>query len=123
VLKIPFPRPSRRNLQVRIPGVLWENFLTLKISEGPLSILKKKIDDNQLMPDDHQMQVISDLQKLYEQVKTYEPKAATSGLSKWFSFGQKEAPEKEIQGLYIYGSVGGGKTMLVREIIFVMSAD
>lgn len=65
------------------------------------------------MPDDHQTQVVGDLQKLYEHLKTYEPKSPPGALSKWFSFGQKDAAKSDLKGLYIYGSVGGGKTMLM----------
>lgn len=84
------------------------------VADGPLKALQKKIDDKSLLPDDHQLQVVNDLQKLYEQVKTHEPKTS-AGISKWFSFGQSKAekPEDSIKGLYIYGSVGGGKTMLM----------
>lgn len=63
------------------------------------------------MPDDHQLEVCSELQALYEQVNTYEPKSP--GVMKWFSFGKKESTEANVKGLYIYGSVGGGKTMLM----------
>jgi peroxisome-assembly ATPase len=66
------------------------------------------------MPDVHQTQVVNDLQDLYEQLKTYEPKGPAGGISKWISFGKKEVKVPDIKGLYIYGSVGGGKTMLVR---------
>lgn len=95
----------------------WKNFVTKRkcILEGPISILNQKIDEKKLMPDEHQQQVVSDLQKLYEQVKSYEPKSPAGGISKWLSFGKKEEKVAEIKGLYIYGSVGGGKTMLVRE--------
>lgn len=84
------------------------------IADGPLSVLQKKIDDKSLLPDDHQLQVVNDLQKLYEQVKTYQPKAS-GGISKWFSFGQSKSKKTDdaLKGLYIYGSVGGGKTMLM----------
>lgn len=78
-----------------------------------MSILQKKIDDKSLLPDDHQKQVVSDLQNLYEKLKTYEPQSASGNLSKWFSFGTKKATVQDIKGLYIYGSVGGGKTMLM----------
>lgn len=65
------------------------------------------------MPDEHQQKVVEDLQKLYEHLKNYEPKSPTVGISKWFSFGEKKATEPDLKGLYIYGSVGGGKTMLM----------
>lgn len=57
--------------------------------------------------------MVGDLQKLYEKLKTYEPKATEGNISKWFSFGQKKTVDPGIKGLYIYGSVGGGKTMLM----------
>lgn len=57
--------------------------------------------------------MVGDLQKLYEQLKTYEPKTE-GNISKWFSFGQKKKEvDPVMKGLYIYGSVGGGKTMLM----------
>lgn len=85
----------------------------LILDEGPMSILAKKVADKSLMPDEHQKQVVADLQKLYEQVKTYEPRSS-SGVGSWFSFGKKTNSDgNEIKGLYIYGSVGGGKTMLM----------
>lgn len=106
----------QRNLQVSDDGDLEEDSRKC-ILDGPISILKQKIDDKKLQPDDHQTQVVNDLQKLYEKVKTYEPKGPAGGFSKWLSFGKKEEKTVDIQGLYIYGSVGGGKTMLVRELI------
>lgn len=77
-----------------------------------MSILHKKIEDKSLLPDDHQTEIVGDLQKLYEKLKTYEPKTE-GNISKWFSFGQKKEVDPGIKGLYIYGSVGGGKTMLM----------
>jgi predicted ATPase len=62
------------------------------------------------MPDEHQVKVVEELQKLYEALKIYEPKSASGS---WFSFGKKEVTESTVKGLYIYGSVGGGKTMLM----------
>lgn len=62
------------------------------ISDGPLSILQQKIDKKKLEPDEHQLKVAKDLQKLYETVSSYEPKAKS-----WFSFGKKK--DVEIKGL------------------------
>lgn len=78
-----------------------------------MSALKKKIDDKSLLPDDFQLQVVADLQKLYEITNTYEPPASAGALAKWLSFGSKKSKEPGVRGLYIYGSVGGGKTMLM----------
>lgn len=77
-----------------------------------MSELQKKIDDKSLFPDDHQKQVVNDLQILYDKLKIYEP-TSPGKFSKWFSLGQKKSAEPDIKGLYIYGSVGGGKTMLM----------
>jgi peroxisome-assembly ATPase len=81
-------------------------------------VLQKKVDSQQLLPDDHQRKVAELLQNLYQEVQNYEPPkpaASTSGFS-WFPFGKKEEKkdvEKGLKGLYIYGSVGGGKTMIM----------
>lgn len=87
---------------------------------GPLSLLQKKVESGLLQPDEHQLKIAERLENLYQQVQTYEPKKqqTSSGGFSWFSFGKKdEKTPKEIpaalKGLYIYGSVGGGKTMLM----------
>lgn len=65
------------------------------------------------MPDEHQLKVVGELQKLYEISNNYNL-PETSSLGGWFSFARKKPKvENEIKGLYIYGSVGGGKTMLM----------
>lgn len=80
------------------------------LDEGPMKVFQQKVADKSLMPDDHQLKVVTELQKLYDKSNSYEPKATAS---KWFSFGNKKPVENEMKGLYIYGSVGGGKTMLM----------
>lgn len=73
-------------------------------------MLSKKIADKSLQPDEFQLKVAGELQKLYERLKTYEPPVSKKS---WFSFGKSKKVENEVKGLYIYGSVGGGKTMLM----------
>jgi peroxisome-assembly ATPase len=80
------------------------------LDEGPLAVFNKKIADKTLLPDEHQLKVVGELQKLYERSNDYEPKSASKS---WFQFGKSKPIVNEIKGLYIYGSVGGGKTMLM----------
>jgi len=76
---------------------------------GPASVLKKKIDSGELLPDEHQTRVAESLQKVFLNIKEYEP-PVDSLFSKLFS---TKVKKKITKGLYIYGSVGGGKTMLM----------
>ena len=88
-----------------------------------MSVLKKKYEANELKHDDHQLKIAQELQRIYEQVHTYQPPdiIPTSSneniLTKWLPFMSQPKnrldPSKRLQGLYIYGSVGGGKTMLM----------
>ncbi|XP_070494982.1 putative ATPase N2B isoform X1 [Chironomus tepperi] len=90
---------------------------------GPLSVLKRKYESNELKHDDHQLKIAQELQRIYEQVHTYQPpdiiptSSNENVLTKWLPFMSqpkfKLDPSKRLQGLYIYGSVGGGKTMLM----------
>lgn len=79
-------------------------------SDSPLEVLKKKVAKNDLIPDEHQLKVAKELQKVYINVKNYVPEK-TSLLSKWMGNGKKK--KKTPKGLYLYGAVGGGKTMLM----------
>lgn len=74
---------------------------------GPLEVLNQKIRDGELMHDEQQLRVTQQLQKVFEDIEDYTPQEQ-SIFNKWFSTKQ-EVP----QGLYIHGSVGGGKTMLM----------
>lgn len=82
---------------------------------GPLRILMEKINAGELFRDEQQYKVCQELQRVYENVSDYRPQES-SIFSKLFSSKQK-APK----GLYIYGAVGGGKTMLMD--IFYDSCD
>jgi peroxisome-assembly ATPase len=63
--------------------------------------------------------VTNELQRIYDQLKDYEPPDTTGAsappglFSKLFGTKQKLDPSQRLKGLYIYGSVGGGKTMLM----------
>lgn len=75
---------------------------------GPVEVLKKRIGKGELMSDPHQMKVAQALQKIYEEINGYKPEQLNL-LGKWLGRKKKQPPK----GLYLYGAVGGGKTMLM----------
>lgn len=80
----------------------------LSVTNGPIGALKEKITKKELMNDEHQLKVVKSLQKIYEEIHEYKPDQFNV-LGKWFGWKKKDPPK----GLYLYGAVGGGKTMLM----------
>lgn len=82
----------------------------------PLAALKSRIDSGELLVDEQQTKAVEALEKLYNQVQTYKPKPPGRG-NKFLSFFSnakaKARSQNTPKGLYIYGSVGGGKTTLM----------
>lgn len=78
------------------------------IERGPVAILKGKIAQGELMKDDHQIKVAKTLQGIYKEIDGYKPEEFNL-LDKWLGRKRKQPPK----GLYLYGAVGGGKTMLM----------
>lgn len=78
------------------------------LEEGPVAVLKNKIASKKLQQDKVQIRISEQLQKVYEEIKQYNP---TQGnfFSKLLFSNKQNVPK----GLYIYGAVGGGKTMLM----------
>ena len=74
------------------------------ISSGPTQVFQEKIKSGVLNQDDYQLKVVKHLQFVYDDIVSYTPK---SNLAKFFF--KSQTPK----GLYVYGSVGGGKTMLM----------
>lgn len=76
-------------------------------------MFQQRIASGELKDDPHQKSVIAALQTLYDQVQSYrpQPKAKSGG---WFNFGNGgDTAANRVKGLYIYGSVGGGKSTLM----------
>jgi len=80
------------------------------------------IDSGVLRGDDHQTRIIGVLQGLHDELLTYEPPAVEAPaqtntlFSRFFSReepGPATAPANAPKGLYLYGDVGTGKTMLM----------
>ncbi|TFK20359.1 AFG1 family mitochondrial ATPase [Coprinopsis marcescibilis] len=88
----------------------------------PLRQYEKLIDTGVLRGDDHQTRIIQKLQNLHTQLLDYEPQPipdeaqSNSLLSRLFSRESPvptSSPENTPKGLYLYGDVGTGKTMLM----------
>lgn len=86
-----------------------------RLSDGPIKCLQDKINAGELKTDEHQTKVMDALQTLYDTIQTYEPAdvSSQSSLFKWLSIKTTKSKNNAPKGLYIYGSVGGGKTTLM----------
>lgn len=85
-------------------------------SNGPWNLYSEKLLNGALSKDPHQEKVVQHLQDIYDKVINFrrpiiQPRVGES----FFNLFKKTEPPKieAPKGLYIYGSVGGGKTMLM----------
>ncbi len=68
------------------------------------------VQEGRLEPDPAQAQIVKRLDQLAAQLEAHRLARKTSALGWLFS---RKAPTEPIRGLYLWGSVGRGKTMLV----------
>ena len=81
------------------------------MAEGPLGDYRAKINAGELAPDPVQGLAVEKLQSLHHALAAYEP---TKGASGWKArFGLTRRREDPPQGLYLFGGVGRGKSMLM----------
>ncbi len=81
------------------------------MSEGPLQDYRIKVRDGELKSDPAQALAVEKLQSLHHALAAYEP---SSGQKGWKArFGLARRREQPPQGLYMFGGVGRGKSMLM----------
>ncbi|PLB40533.1 AFG1 family ATPase [Aspergillus candidus] len=123
-------RPSIRGFASEAASRTGEN-IEGQLEGGPLKEYGARVEQGRLRDDPHQRQIIERLQDLYERLRGYNPPPVdhpaiesldpvvpkTSFLGSLFGRGaQKHEPtisEDLPKGLYMYGDVGCGKTMLM----------
>ena len=82
--------------------------------DGPMPRYRAMIAEGGLRPDPAQAAAVEKLQLLHYRLRDYNPRRGKQVARGWFGFG-RGAPHKQIKltGLYLYGGVGRGKSMLM----------
>ncbi|MGB0681528.1 MAG: cell division protein ZapE [Magnetovibrionaceae bacterium] len=80
--------------------------------DGPLTAYRQKIADGEIMRDPAQALAVEKLQSLHHALKNYEPSTGKTGWKERFGLARRKK-EKPPMGLYMFGGVGRGKSMLM----------
>jgi cell division protein ZapE len=83
------------------------------MSDGPMSLYRARVASGAIAPDPAQRRAVEELQLLHMRLRDYNParpKRVGLGL---FGWGRDRLQEKPVPGLYLYGDVGRGKSMLM----------
>jgi cell division protein ZapE len=81
--------------------------------EGPMALYRRKVAEGALDPDPAQRLAVEKLQLLAMRLADYNParpKRVGLGL---FGWGRERIEQKPVPGLFLYGGVGRGKSMLM----------
>ena len=88
----------------------------------PQDAYKQRVKDGELTSDNHQIEVVKELSRLGEELVHYQPPNSSTGFSilnnitglfRWKDQSTSTSKIQKPKGVYIWGTVGGGKTMLM----------
>jgi cell division protein ZapE len=77
---------------------------------GPAELYRERVDAGLIHADPAQQRVVARLQQLHEQLRDYRPPLERRGLLSWLGLGEATPVPK---GIYLWGPVGRGKSMLM----------
>ncbi|MEM7178728.1 MAG: cell division protein ZapE [Pseudomonadota bacterium] len=84
------------------------------MQDGPMSNYRSRIAEGTIAADSAQRAAVEKLQLLHMRLKDYNPQQGKKVALGWLGFGRKAAKQdKDLTGLYLYGGVGRGKSMLM----------
>ncbi|SOH92660.1 cell division protein ZapE [Monaibacterium marinum] len=83
------------------------------MTDGPLPRYRALIADGTLEADPAQRLAVEKLQLLHTRLNGYDPTAGRKVRLGLFGWGRERVREADIPGLYLYGGVGRGKSMLM----------
>ena len=84
---------------------------------GPAELYRERVQAGLIHADPAQQRVIGRLQQLHEQLRDYRPPAERRGWLDWLGLGDNGATPK---GIYLWGPVGRGKSMLM-DLLFAVA--
>jgi len=79
----------------------------------PLTLYRAKLDRQELKPDSVQALAAEKLQSLHHALRGYRPQTGAKGWRERFGLARRVEEPQPPQGLYLYGPVGRGKSMLM----------
>ena len=84
------------------------------MTDTPMARYRALVREGALNPDPAQNLAMEKLQTLHSRLQGYEPKTPKKHSRGWFGWGREPKHDvAEIHGLYVYGGVGRGKSMLM----------
>jgi len=85
-----------------------------KTIEGPMPRYRQLVRSGEIQADPAQRAAVEKLQLLHMRLGDYDPATGKQVALGWLGFGRKAAKaDKALTGLYLYGGVGRGKSMLM----------
>src|SRR5437868_3792836 len=78
---------------------------------GPTELYRERVEQGSIHPDPAQQRVVARLQQLHDQLRHYRPQGGRHGWLEWLGLGERTDPSP--RGVYLWGPVGRGKSMLM----------